>query len=52
MIGLGGVDRLIEVPLRPGRHHPRVIRRRMKEYDLMNKPREAYKTAENAGESA
>jgi len=52
LIGLSGVDCLIENPLRPGRHHPRVIRRRMKEYDLMNKPREAYKTMENTGESA
>jgi hypothetical protein len=52
LIGLSGVDRLIETPPRPGRHHPRVIRRRLKEYDLMNKPRQAYKTTENAGESA
>jgi len=48
MMGMAGVDRLIETPLRPGRHQPRVIRRRMKAYDLMNKPRDAYKTTENA----
>lgn len=47
MIGLAGVERLIETPLRRGRHQPRVIRRRMKEYDLMNKPRAAYNTPEN-----
>jgi len=29
-------------PRRPGRHHPRVKKRRMKEYDLMNKPRSQY----------
>ena len=52
MLGLGGVDRLMETPPRPGRHQPRVIRRRMKEYDLMTKPREAYKTPENEGERA
>lgn len=52
MIGLDGVDRLIETPLRRGRHQPRVIRRRMKAYDLMNKPREDYKTPENAGQNA
>lgn len=52
LVGLSGVGRLIETPPRPGRHHPRVIRRRMKEYDLMNKPREAYQTTEKAGERA
>ena len=52
LIGLAGVERLLETPPRPGRRHPRVIRRRMKEYDLMNKPRAAYKTAENAGGNA
>ena len=52
MLGLRGVERLIETPPRPGRHQPRVIRRRMKEYDLMNKPREAYKTPGNAGKNA
>ena len=33
---------LIVNPLRPDRHHPRVKKRRMKEYDLMNKPRAEY----------
>jgi hypothetical protein len=28
------------VPRRPGRHEPRVRKRRPKEYDLMNKPRQ------------
>ena len=44
MLGLSGVSRLIENPLRKGRHEPRVIRRRMKEYDLMKKPRAQLKT--------
>ncbi len=52
LIGLAGVGRLLETPPRPGRHHPRVIRRRMKEYDLMTKPRAAYKTTENAEQNA
>ena len=52
LIGLGGVTRLLETPPRPGRRHPRVIRRRMKEYDLMNKPRAAYKTTGKPAETA
>jgi len=52
MLGLAGVARLIETPPRRGRYQPRVIRRRMKEYDLMNKPRAAYKTPENTGRDA
>ncbi len=52
MIGLAGVGEFIVNPSRPGRCNPRVIRRRMKEYDLMTKPREAYKTTENTGENA
>jgi hypothetical protein len=52
MLGLDGVERLVENPLRPGRWQPRVIRRRMKEYDLMNRPRSEYKPPENAGEMA
>lgn len=51
LIGLAGVSRLLEIPPRPGRHQPRVIRRRMKEYDLMNKPRAAYQTAGNTGKN-
>lgn len=52
MLGLDGVERLIENPLRAGRWQPRVIRRRMKEYDLMNKPRNEYQSPENSGERA
>lgn len=52
MLGLAGVGRLVVNPVRPGRCHPRVIRRRMKEYDLMTKPREAYKTGENTTKAA
>jgi hypothetical protein len=52
MMGLGGVDELIINPLRPGRCEPRVIRRRMKEYDLMTKPRDDYKTPGNTGQNA
>jgi Transposase DDE domain len=33
------------VPHRPGRYEPRVRKRRPKEYDLMNKPREALREA-------
>jgi hypothetical protein len=33
---------LIVNPVRPGRWSPRVIKRRMKPYDLMNKPRRQY----------
>jgi hypothetical protein len=33
---------LIVNPSRPGRSHPRVKKRRMKEFDLMNKPRSEY----------
>jgi hypothetical protein len=51
--GSGGAFRLVEVPDRPGRHEPRVIRRRMKEYDLMTKPRAEYKTQrKTAGKQA
>jgi Transposase DDE domain len=52
VLGLSGTSRLIEVPHRPGRSNPRVIRRRAKEYDLMTKPREAYKNTEKQGENA
>jgi len=43
LIGLGGVDSLVLVPLRPGREEPRAIRRRMKEYDLLTVPRGEWK---------
>src|SRR5260221_8789220 len=33
---------LVINPIRPGRWHPRVKKRRMKEYDLMNRPRCEY----------
>jgi len=36
------MPQLIVNPLRPGRYHPRAKKRRMKEYDLMNKPRREY----------
>lgn len=39
LIGLPGVARLIVNPKRPGRSQLRVIRRRPKEYDQLNKPR-------------
>ena len=52
MLGLDGVATLIENPRRPGRHQPRVIRRRMKEYDLMTQPREAYKTPVDSSDTA
>jgi Transposase DDE domain len=38
----GAVPALIVNPARPGRSCPRVLKRRKKEYDLMNKPRAAY----------
>ena len=38
----GAVPRLIVNPPRPGRWHPRVRKRRMAPYDLMNKPRAQY----------
>jgi hypothetical protein len=46
LLGLPGVEDLILIPLRPGRHEPRVIRRRMKEYDLLTEPRQARKQRE------
>jgi hypothetical protein len=51
LLGLEGVQTLIINPLRSGRHQPRVIRRRMKEYDLMTKPRASYKTTVNSTEN-
>lgn len=39
MLGLQGVGRLIVNPDRAGRCQLRVIRRRLKEYDLLVKPR-------------
>lgn len=37
------LPRFIVNPLRPGRHEPRVVKRRPKAYDLMTKPRAEYK---------
>jgi len=39
LLGQPGVERLIENPDRAGRYCSRVIRRRMKEYDLLSEPR-------------
>jgi hypothetical protein len=39
---IGQVTGLIVNPIRPGRYHPRVLKRRIKPYDLMNKPRGQY----------
>ena len=38
----GATDDLIVNPTRLGRWHPRVIKRRIKPYDLMNRPRHEY----------
>jgi hypothetical protein len=42
VVRTGPMPELIVNPIRPGRHQPRVKKRRMKEYDLMNKPRSEY----------
>jgi len=39
------IDKLVLVPLRRGRVEPRVLKRRHKEYDLMNRPRAALQQA-------
>jgi hypothetical protein len=46
-IGLRGVAQLWINIYRPGRQQPRVIRRRMKEYDLLTKPRAEWITPQN-----
>jgi len=51
MLGLEGVGRLIVNPDRAGRSQLRVIRRRLKEYDLLTKPRRE-REAEIAGKQA
>jgi hypothetical protein len=48
MLGLEGVQKLIINPNRRGRWQPRVIRGRMKQYDLMVRPRSEYKMPENS----
>lgn len=45
MIGLPGVKKIIINPRRPGRHHPRVQRRRPKGYPWISKPRSELKKA-------
>lgn len=45
----GPVD-LVVNPVRPGRWHPRVIKRRIKPYDLMNRPRGQYAEPSAAAE--
>ena len=55
MVGLKGVRRLIVNPDRTGRCQLRVIRRRLKEYDLLTKPRreqEAVVAAKQAAKDA
>jgi hypothetical protein len=51
MLGLAGVEKLLINPYRPGRREPRVIRRRMKEFNLMKRPRAELKTMGNWGEN-
>jgi Transposase DDE domain len=51
LLGLRGVERLLINPRRPGRHQPRLIRRRPKGYDLMMKPRAAYASRVNTDET-
>jgi hypothetical protein len=51
MLGLGGVAALLINPYRPGRRDPRVIRRRLKEYNLMKRPRAELKSSETYGEN-
>lgn len=46
-LGLMGVANLRINPPRPGRRQLRVIRRRMKEYDLLTEPRQVRMTREN-----
>jgi len=50
MLGLAGVERLMINPYRPGRWEPRVLRRRIKPYDLLTRPRtELKKTVKSEG---
>jgi hypothetical protein len=51
MLGLSGVATLLINPYRPGRRDPRVIRRRLKEYNLMKRPRAELKRSETFGEN-
>jgi hypothetical protein len=51
LLGLDGVATLRINPHRPGRRDPRVIRRRLKEYNLMKRPRAELKGSETYGEN-
>jgi hypothetical protein len=51
MLGLTAVEKLLINPDRPGRREPRVIRRRLKEYNLMKLPRKELKTRGIWGEN-
>lgn len=52
MLGLRGTAELIINPNRSGRVQPRVIRTRLKQYDLLVRPRSAYQPPEKRGENA
>jgi hypothetical protein len=52
MLGLQGVAELIVNPDRRGRCQPRVIRKRLKAYDLLVRPRREYKTTETSAPNA
>jgi hypothetical protein len=49
MLGLAGLARLIINRHRPGRFQPRVLRRRIKPYDLLTRPRAELKKAVQSG---
>jgi hypothetical protein len=51
MLGLEGVAALLVNPPRPDRSEPRVIRRRLKQYNLMKRPRAELKCSEKLGEN-
>jgi hypothetical protein len=52
VLGLAGVERLRTNPHRPGRWEPRVLRRRIKPYDLMTRPRSELKKGGESGENS
>lgn len=51
MLGLAAVASLLINPDRPGRREPRVIRRRIKEYNLMKRPRAELKRTGDWGDN-
>jgi len=51
MLGVGGGAELQTNPHRPGRREPRVIRRRLKEYNLMKLPRAELKRTQKWGDN-